>query len=483
LFRIDIIGDFDARPARQGVFMAMDVSRISWQERYRAPEVYTLRCRIQDKPGMLGKLLAAIGQEKVNLGDVSVVGVDSSSKMRDVQVFCSNKKQLDGVVGAVNSVEGIEVLGVNDNVFDMHHRGAISMVSRVPIKSLTDLRMVYTPGVAFVCNEIVKNPESAWELTGLCDRVAIVTDGTAVLGLGNIGVVPSLPVMEGKAAIFAEFSGISAIPILVDSTKPDEIVETVCKIAPSFGAIQLEDISAPTCFEVEDKLKERLNIPVFHDDQHGTATVSLAAIINALKKTNRQAKDCTAIIVGAGAAGLAITKNLLKFGFKDIVVYDSVGPLYKGRTEKMNPYKQKIAEITNKNNVRGGLLEGFKGRDLFIGVAQPRMVSSEMISMMAKNALVFPLSNPVGEISVDEALAAGAAVAADGRTINNALAYPGLFRGALDVRAKQITIEMQIAVSKMLASLAPEGALLPDMLDKSVHQKVAEAAAGAYKEN
>ena len=462
--------------------MTMDVSKISWQERYRDPEVYTLRCKVQDKPGMLGKLFAAIGQEKVNLGDISTVGIDGSSKIRDIQVFCSNKKQLSGVVVAVEGIEGIKVLGVNDNVLDMHRRGTIEMVSRVPIKSLTDLRMLYTPGVAFVCNEIVKNPESAWGLTGLCDRVAIVTDGTAVLGLGNIGVVPSLPVMEGKAAIFAEFAGISAIPILIDSTKPDEIVETVCRIAPSFGAIQLEDISAPTCFEVEDKLQARLGIPVFHDDQHGTATVSLAAIINALKKTNRQAKDCTAIMVGAGAAGLAITKTLLEFGLKDIVVYDSAGPLYKGRTEKMNPYKVKIAEITNKNNVKGDLLEGFKGRDLFVGVAQPRMVSSEMISAMAKNAMVFPLSNPVGEISVDEALAAGAAVAADGRTINNALAYPGLFRGALDVKAKQITMEMQIAVSKMLASLAPEGDLLPDMLDKSVHQKVAEAAAGAYKE-
>ena len=459
----------------------MDVNKISWQERYRAPEVYTIRCRIQDKPGMLGKLLAAISQEKVNIGDINIVGVDGISKIRDVQVFCSNKKQLDGVVAAVNKVEGVEVLGVNDNVIDMHRRGVISMVSRVPIKSLTDLRMVYTPGVAFVCNEIVRNPESAWELTGLCDRVAIVTDGTAVLGLGNIGVVPSLPVMEGKAAIFAEFAGISAIPILVDSTKPDEIVETVCKIAPSFGAIQLEDISAPTCFEVEDKLQARLGIPVFHDDQHGTATISLAAIINAMKKTERKPENCTAIIVGAGAAGLAITKMLLKFGLKDIVVYDSAGPLYKGRVEKMNPYKHKIAEITNKNNVKGGLLEGFKGRDLFIGVAQPRMVSKEMIAAMAKNPLVFPLSNPVGEITVDEALEAGAAVAADGRTINNALAYPGLFRGALDVKAKQITIEMQIAVARMLASLAPDDALLPDMLDKSVHQKVADAAAKAYK--
>jgi malate dehydrogenase (oxaloacetate-decarboxylating) len=342
--------------------------------------------------------------------------------------------------------------------------------------------MLYTPGVASVCTKIVENPNVAWDYTGLCDRVAIVTDGTAVLGLGNIGVLPSLPVMEGKAAIFAEFANISAVPILVNSTDPDVIVETVCRIAPSFGAIQLEDISAPNCFEVEEKLRDCLDIPVFHDDQHGTATVALAALINALKRTGRKPQDCTAIILGAGAAGYAITMMLLKFGLKDIVVYDSAGAIYKGRTAKMNPYKHKLAEITNKSNVTGNLLEGFKNRDIFIGVAQPNMVSKEMISAMAKNPLVFPLSNPKGEISVDDAFAAGAAIAADGRTINNALAYPALFRGALDAKAKDITLEMQLAASEQLSALTPDGMLLPDILDRNVHRQVALAVSKACQE-
>jgi malate dehydrogenase (oxaloacetate-decarboxylating) len=458
------------------------MNKISWQERYRASEIYTLRCTIIDKPGMLGKLITAVGQVPAHLGDITTIGIESHSKIRDVQVYCTDKAHLDRVVDKVKGIDGIEILSVRDDVLEIHRRGAIEMVSRIPINSLTCLRMVYTPGVASVCLKIAENPAVAWDYTGLCDRVAIVTDGTAVLGLGDIGVLPSLPVMEGKAAIFAEFAKVSAIPILVDSKKPDEIVETVCKIAPSFGAIQLEDISAPTCFEVEEKLKARLDIPVFHDDQHGTATVSLAALINALKKTNRKPQDCTAIILGAGAAGYAITMMLLKFGLKDIVVYDSAGAIYKGRTVKMNPYKHKLAEVTNKSNVTGGLLEGFKGRDIFIGVAQPNMVSKEMISAMAKNPLVFPLSNPKGEISVDDAIAAGAAIAADGRTINNALAYPGLFRGALDIKAKDITIEMQIAAAQKLSSLTPEGMLLPDMLDRDIHRQVASAVADAYKE-
>jgi malate dehydrogenase (oxaloacetate-decarboxylating) len=462
--------------------MKMDINKTSWQERYRASEIYTLQCKISDKPGMLGKITTAIGKAQAHVGDITTVGIESHSKIRDIQVYCTSKKHLNEVTDQLNAIEGIEILSVKDNVLEIHRRGAIEMVSRVPITNLTDLRMIYTPGVASICTKIVEEPESAWELTGLCDRVAIVTDGTAVLGLGNIGILPSLPVMEGKAAIFAEFTGISAVPILIDSKDPDVIVETVCRIAQSFGAIQLEDISAPTCFEVEEKLQARLNIPVFHDDQHGTATVLLAALITALKRTNRKPQDCTAIILGAGAAGHAITMMLLEFGLKDIVVYDSVGAIYNGRTERMNPYKHKLAELTNKSNIKGDLLEGFKDRDIFIGVAQPDMVSKKMISAMAKNSLAFPLSNPKGEISVDDALSAGAAVAVDGRTINNALAYPGLFRGALDVKAKDITIDMQLAAARKLAELTPEGMILPDILDREIHKQVAKAVADAYKE-
>lgn len=453
------------------------LKKTSWQERYHASEIYTLRCKVLDEPGMLGRLICAIGSANSHVGTIQTVGIESTSKVREIQVYCHDKRHLDALMNILAGTEGVDVLSTRNDVLESHRRGAIETVSRVPIQTLTDLRMVYTPGVASVCNEIVRDPEAAWDLTGLCDRVAIVTNGTAVLGLGNIGVRASLPVMEGKAAIFAQFAGISAVPILVDSEDPETVIETACRIAPGFGAIQLEDISAPACFEIEEALQRKLDIPVLHDDQHGTAIVTLAALINALKRTQRKAADCSAVILGAGAAGAAIAKILLDFGIRDIVVYDSCGPLYRGRTERMNPYKQKLAEVTNPGNLKGALIEGFRGRDIFVGVAQPNVVSKEMVSVMAGDALVFPLSNPVGEISMEDALQAGAAVAADGRVINNALAYPGLFRGALDARAGAITADMQLAAASTLARLAPEDSLLPDMLNLKTHAEVAAAVA------
>jgi len=458
------------------------MNKTSWQERYHASEIYTLRCKVFDQPGMLGKLVTAIGQAQAHVGTIKTVGIESHSRIRDIQAYCSDKEHLERLLSVVKNIDGVEVSGVQDEVLEMHRRGTIETTSKVHITNLTDLRMLYTPGVASVCNKILKNPELAWEFTGICNRVAIVTNGTAVLGLGNIGTLASLPVMEGKAAIFAEFAKISAVPILVDSENVDEVVEMVFKISSAFGAIQLEDISAPACFEIEEKLRNKLDIPVFHDDQHGTATVTLAALINALKRTNRNPEDCRVITLGAGAAGYAITMILLEFGIKDVLVYDSFGPIYKARNERMNTYKQKLAEMTNKDNVKGNLLDGFKDRDIFIGVAHPNIVTKDMISSMAKDPLVFPLSNPVGEISVDDAFQAGAAVAADGRAINNALAYPGIFRGALDIKAKEITMKMQLAAARKLAELAPKETLLPDMLNQDVHKEVALAVAQAYKE-
>jgi len=458
----------------------LDTQNTSWQERYNASEIYTLRCKVLDRPGMLAKVISAIGQADVHIGTINVAGIDSQYKIRDITVYCCDTKHLNDVLDIVNGIEGIEVIEVRDDVIEIHRRGTIKTVSRIPINTLTDLRMVYTPGVASVCEKIKANPQEAWELTGICERVAIVTNGTAVLGLGNIGSLASLPVMEGKAAIFAEFSGISAIPILIESTDVDTIVQTVMRIGGGFGAIQLEDIAAPACFAIEEKLQGMLDIPVLHDDQHGTATVVLAALINALKKTAKNPKHCSAIVLGAGAAGYAISRILSEFGIGDILVYDSVGLIYEGRTERMNPYKQRLAEFTNKDNQKCGLLDGFKGKDIFIGVAKPNMVSKEMIACMAGEPIVFPLSNPVGEISVEEALATGARVVADGRTINNALVYPGLFRGALDGRVKRITTEMLLAAAKKLAELAPEESLLPNMLDREVHKIVAETVRLAH---
>jgi len=430
---------------------------------------------------MLGRVSSAIGRTGGHLGTVNLVELEAEYKIRDITIYLADKKQLEELLGAVRQIDGVQVLGVRNEVLETHRRGAIEVKSRWPLRSLTDLRMVYTPGVASVCEEVKKDTMAAWELTGICDRVAIVTNGTAVLGLGDIGALPSLPVMEGKAAIFAEFVDISAFPILINEPDVDTFVETVVRIACGFGAIQLEDVAAPECFEIEDKLKEKLNIPIFHDDQHGTATIVLAALINALKQTNKKSEDCSVVMLGAGAAGYAVSHILLGFGIGDIVLYDSKGPLYRGRTEHMNPYKQRLAEVTNKKNQKCPLDEGFAGKDIFIGVSRPNMVTKEMVAAMAEDPIVLPLSNPVGEISKEEAVAAGAAVTADGRDCNNALAYPAIFRGALDARATDITLEMKLAAAEEIARLAPEGCLLPDILDREVHRKVAAAVAAAWK--
>ena len=461
--------------------MAMvELKGTSWQQRYSMKEIFTLRFNIIDKPGMLAKLSGLIASTGSHVGEIKLIDVQNEYQIRDITIYLPGKDKLDKLLEMVKATNGLEVAQITNETLQTHRRGSIDVVSRMPIKSLTDLRMVYTPGVAEVCENIEKNPEEAWELTGICDRVAIVTNGTAVLGLGDIGTLASLPVMEGKASIMAEFVNISAFPILIDTKDVDTFVETIVRISSGFGAIQLEDVAAPECFEIEEKLKEKLNMPVFHDDQHGTATIVLAALINALKYTGKKKEDCSVLMLGAGAAGIAISKILLGFGIGDIVLYDSRGPIYRGRTEKMNKYKHQIAELTNKNNEKSPLAEGFANKDIFIGVTKPNIVSKEMIADMNRDAIVFPLANPVGEISKEEALEAGAAIAADGRDCNNAQAYPGIFRGALDARATDITLEMKVAAAEKIAQLAPQGALLPDVLDRQIHKQVAAAVAEAW---
>jgi len=430
---------------------------------------------------MFAKLTSAIGQAGAHTGEIILVGLEREYKIRDVTVYLADKKQLDKLIEIVKPIEGIKIVSVIDEILETHRRGSIEVVSRAKLQTLTDLRMVYTPGVASVCEEVKKKPAMARQLTGIGDRVAIVTNGTAVLGLGDIGPVPSLPVMEGKASILAEFVDISAFPILIDTKDVDTFVETVARIAPGFGAIQLEDVAAPACFEIEDKLKAQLTIPVFHDDQHGTATVVLAALINALKQTDKKPEQCSVVILGAGAAGIAVSRILLGFGIGDIVVYDSAGAVYRGRAENMNRYKQHLAETTNKKNQKVPLAEGFAGKDIFIGLSRPNMVGRDMVASMAKDPIVMPLSNPIGEITKQEAVEAGAAIAADGRDINNALAYPGIFRGALDAAATDINLNMKLAAARRIAELAPANNLLPDILDREVHKNIAQAVAAAWQ--
>ena len=375
----------------------------------------------------------------------------------------------------------------------MHYelKGKIEVVSRAKVDSKDALSLAYTPGVAQPCLEIQKDINKSYELTRRWNTVAVVTDGTAVLGLGDIGPEAGMPVMEGKCVLFKEFGDVDAIPLCVRSKDVDEIVQTVRLLAGSFGGVNLEDISAPRCFEIEKKLKECCDIPIFHDDQHGTAVVTAAALINALKLVGKKLDEVKVVTSGAGAAGIAIIKLLVSLGLKNVVMCDRQGAIYKGR-ENLNSEKQEMAEICNQNMEKGTLEEVLKGADVFIGVSAPGTVTEEMVQNMAKDPILFPMANPVPEIMPDLAKKAGAAVVGTGRSdfpnqINNVLAFPGIFRGALDVRAKDINDEMKVAAAYAIAGLIQEDELNPDYIipnpfDKRVAKAVAEAVAKAAKD-
>jgi len=371
-------------------------------------------------------------------------------------------------------------------------RGKLDIVPKMPVSTREDLSLAYTPGVAQPCLEIQKNPDKGWELTGRWNTVAVVTDGTAVLGLGDIGPEAGMPVMEGKCVLFKAFGGVDAVPLCIRSKEVDVIVDTVALLAGSFGGINLEDISAPRCFEIERKLKARCDIPIFHDDQHGTAIVTFAALINALKFTGKKLENISVVTLGAGAAGIAVIRLLQTAGLNDVVLCDRQGAIYKGRAG-LNSEKAEMAEISNKQMKKGSLADVLRGADVFIGVSAPGMVTQEMVKSMASNAILFPMSNPTPEIMPDEALAAGAAVVGTGRSdfanqINNVLAFPGIFRGALDVRASDINDEMKIAAAYALADLVHENELrsdyiIPAAFDPRVKDAVANAAAQAAKKS
>ncbi len=451
------------------------------QDRYQRNLVFVLRVELEDVADPLCRLFEAVRDGGARTGEVHLLEHLHDRCLYDIRLYASSDEQIIAIRSAVEALEGVTVVDVRDLAMESHRGGACEMRSRSAILSNTDLRIVYTPGVARVCKAIEAEPSLARDFTNIGNKVAIATNGTAILGLGDIGPLAGLPVMEGKSAIFWEFAGVSAEPVLIDTHDPDEFIGVMEKLAVGFGAIQIEDVKAPECFRITRELDEKLPIPVFHDDQHGTATVVLGGLYSALEKTGRRIGDLRAAICGAGAAGTAIADLLLEAGVADVVCCDSTGVLYRGRTERMNPEKQALAERTNRENVRGSLADAMAGRELFIGVSQPDIVSKEMVRSMAPEPIVFPLANPVSEISRDDALEAGAAVYADGRMMNNALAYPGIFRGALDAGARSITLEMLMAAAKALAGVVPEGQLMPEMMDPATHNAVAEAVAGAAK--
>jgi malate dehydrogenase (oxaloacetate-decarboxylating) len=389
--------------------------------------------------------------------------------------------------------KGINTMNYAEESLKKHYewKGKIEVICRAPLVTRDDLSLAYTPGVAQPCLEIQKDIDKSYELTRRSNLVAVITDGTAVLGLGDIGPEAGMPVMEGKCALFKSFGDVDAIPLCVKSKDVDEIVKTVSLISGSFGGVNLEDISAPRCFEIERRLKEVCDIPIFHDDQHGTAVVVLAAMMNALKITGKKIDEVRVVTSGAGAAGIAIIKLLIKMGLKDVVLCDRKGAIYKGR-EGLNPEKEEMAAITNQQMRKGTLADVLKGADIFIGISAPGLVTPEMVKSMAKDPILFPMANPTPEIMPDEAKAAGAAVVGTGRSdfanqINNVLAFPGIFRGALDVRASDINDEMKIAAAKAIAGYIPEDQLnpeniIPSALDKNVAKAVAEAVAQAARD-
>jgi len=386
-------------------------------------------------------------------------------------------------------------MSLREDALKLHrdNKGKLEVRSKVPVKDKESLSLAYTPGVAEPCKEIHKDPEAIYEYTSKGNMVAVVSDGTAVLGLGNIGAPASLPVMEGKAVLFKCFAGVDAFPICLNTSDIDKIVDVVTLMEPSFGGVNLEDIAAPACFEIERKLKERLSIPVFHDDQHGTAIIVLGALINALKLTDKELKDVVIAVNGAGAAGIAITKILLQTGVKDIILCDRNGIIYRGRKEGMNWAKEEMAQVTNRENKKGLLADALVGADVFIGVSSANIVTKEMVQSMKKDAIIFAMANPVPEIDPGLAKEAGARIVGTGRSdypnqINNVLAFPGVFRGALDVRATDINEEMKLAAAYALAGIIPEEELtedyiIPKAFDPRVAPAVAQAVARAAVES
>jgi malate dehydrogenase (oxaloacetate-decarboxylating) len=446
-----------------------------------------LDCQLDNVPGTLGRLCTAIGEAGGNIGALDGFDVRGPVLRRSLVVLCRDEEHQVRIVEAVRKLSGVTLLDWWDRTFKMHEAGKIEVLSTVPVNDRDDLSMAYTPGVARICTAIEKDPGLSHDYTIRKNSVAIVSNGTAVLGLGDIGPEGAMPVMEGKALLFKEFGGIDGFPICINARTADEVVDFVQRIAPTFGGINLEDIKAPECFEIEERLRASLDIPVFHDDQHGTAVVTLAALWNSLKITGKKMEDLTVVIAGVGAAGVAIGKILLNAGVGDVIGCDRVGAIYSGRSE-MNSAKEWFANNTNRSRRMGTISEMMKGSDVFVGVSGPDLITAADVRSMAKNPIVFAMANPNPEIRPEQCDGL-AAVMATGRSdypnqINNVLAFPGIFRGALDAHATDITEGMKLAAAIAIADSVSDADLkpefvVPSVFDRTIVERVAPAVAAA----
>lgn len=447
----------------------------------------TLRVRIHNQPGKLGQITTAIGKAGGDIEGIDIVSVGKDYLIRDITVNAASESHDQEIVASVRDIDGVDVVNVSDRTFLMHLGGKIEIASKMQLKTRSDLSMAYTPGVARVCEAIAKDPEKVYNLTIKKNTVAVISDGTAVLGLGDIGPAAAMPVMEGKCQLFKEFGNVDAFPICLNTKDPHEIIETIKNISVAFGGINLEDISAPRCFEIEDRLKEELDIPVFHDDQHGTAVVVLAALMNALKIVGKSMEDVKVVVNGIGAAGVACSKIVMAAGVKNIIGCDTTGAIYPGRKENMNWVKDWYARNTNPNAEEGKIHDVIKGADVFFGLSAPGVIDENDLKNMAKDPIVFAMANPTPEIMPEDANGL-VAVMATGRSdypnqINNVLCFPGIFRGALNCRASKINEEMKIAAATAIAGIIGPDELHPDYIIPSVFdRRVGEAVAAKVEE-
>lgn len=451
----------------------------------------TIKVKVQNNIGNFALISSKIAELGSSIAEVVLHYTDFNYNIREYTINCKSVDGSQKVVSELGKFSFLEVLECRDDTLDMHIDGKLEIISKSKLKTADELARAYTPGVARVCKMIHENPEDVYKYTIKNNCVAVVTDGTAVLGLGDIGPEAGMPVMEGKAALFKQFAGVNSFPIGLATKDTEEIIAAVKAIAPSFGGINLEDISAPRCFEIEERLIEELDIPVFHDDQHGTAVVVLAGVINATKILNKKLEDLKVVVNGFGAGGVACINILLEAGIKNIIACDTAGTAYKGRTENLNPVKEKVIAVTNPENIKGTLADALKGADMFLGVSQPGVLSREMVETMNPNPIIFALANPIPEIFPDE-IKDIAGVVATGRSdyanqVNNVLCFPGIFRGAFDCRASKITMGMKLAAAEAIADSIEEKELnknhiIPSVFEGNIGYNVAEAVKSKARE-